>query len=242
MSAKTTSLRFVFLTLLSCLPAIPAKGAAILEGTVSVSYDQTAFASLGLTVIDSFNQASSNSETYTQILANAGTSTSWDNIDFGINPTTALPDPTDRDLQETSLTYDPGDLTGTVTGQIGIGGNTRWGGAYQFVLGDYGLAYDVTRAGGGYSGWYLTNNFGFPALAFDLANVTTTILPSGFTLSGDLYVKTGEPLNAFFGFAGEMDYGNFSMSASTVPEPATGLLVLVGGALICHHIRRRNQA
>ena len=58
-----------------------------------------------------------------------------------------------------------------------------------------------------------------PGLAFDLANVTTNVLGDGFTLSGDLYVKTGSPLNFYFGFPGETDYGNFSLTASTVPEP-----------------------
>lgn len=241
MSAKTKLLRFVFPVLFTCLPTIPAMGASILGGTVLMDYDEAAFSSLGLTTVNSFDQASSNSRTYNEILTDPGTTTLWTNIDFGINPITPLSDPTDRDLQETSLTYDPGDLAGTVAGQIGIGGTTRWGGLYNFVLGDYALVYDGGRVGGIYSGWYLINYYGIVAETFELANVSTNVLPDGFSISGDLYVKTGSPLNSFFGFTGEGDYGNFSMTASTVPEPTACGLVLAGAALVFHQIRRRRR-
>jgi uncharacterized protein (TIGR03382 family) len=203
--------------------------ASIVSGSLSLDYDQTTFGFLGLTNINSFGQTVSNTRTAAQIQADAGTSTSWTGIGYGINPTTPLTDPTGRDLQETNFTYNPANLTGTAAGAIGIGGTTRWDidpflGGGVFILGDFTARYDAARAGGIYSGWYLTNHFSFPSVAFDLANVSTNVLGDGFTLTGDLYVKTGEPLNAFFGFPGETDYGNFSLSASTIPEPSSAML------------------
>jgi uncharacterized protein (TIGR03382 family) len=197
--------------------------ASILSGSLSLDYDQTTFGFLGLTTINSFNQATSNSITNAQVVANTGTTTSWTGINYGVNPTTPLTDPTGRNLQETNFTYNPANLTGTASGAIGIGGVTRWNGFSTFVLGDYSVQYDALRAGGVYSGWYLTNNFDFPAIAFDLANVTTNLLGDGFTLSGDLYVKPGAPLTGF-GFPGDTDYGNFSLTASTIPEPSAAML------------------
>ena len=199
------------------------QAASILSGSLSLDYDQTTFGVLGLTTINSFNQATSNSITNAQVVANTGTTTSWTGINYGVNPTTPLTDPTGRNLQETNFTYNPANLTGTASGAIGIGGVTRWNGFSTFVLGDYSVQYDALRAGGVYSGWYLTNNFDFPAIAFDLANVTTNLLGDGFTLSGDLYVKPGAPLTVF-GFPGDTDYGNFSLTASTIPEPSAAML------------------
>ena len=100
--------------------------ASILSGSLTLAYDQTKFGLLGLTNINSFDQSTSNSKTAAEIQADAGTTTSWSGINYGVNPTTPLTDPTGRNLQETSFTYNPADLTGTASGAIGIGGVTRW--------------------------------------------------------------------------------------------------------------------
>ena len=98
------------------------------------------------------------------------------------------------------FTYNPSDLTGPL--RVPSASAARPGGTWipslgggVSVLGDFTVQYDASRAGGVYSARHLTNNFSPRGLAFHLANVTTNVLGDGFTLSGDLYVKTGPPLN-----------------------------------------------
>ena len=221
------------------LTNLPLSAASIQAGSIAIDYDPDAF--VFLTTINSFNQAASNSSTDAQILADAGTTTAWSNLGFGINPTTPLSDPSGRSLQETTFTYDPANLTGTASGQIGIGGVSRWWGAGvgNFVLGDFALTYNTSLETGIYSGWALTNNFSLPALAFQIANASTSAISAdGFTLSGDLWVKSGDPLNAFFSFP-EGDYGYFSMTASTVPEPSTYALLALAAVAVGLQMRKR---
>lgn len=202
-----------------------ADAASIVAGSMSVTYDQTAFASLFLSTIDHFGQASSNSLDLATI-TNPGTpgdSTGvWSGLAFGVNGAAPL-SPDGRAIQGTGFTYNPADLTGTASGQIGLGGFTRFDGvAGLFYIGDYQLRFDGSRTTGVYSGWYLQNNAGFPANAFDLANVTTTVGAEGFELSGDL-VPNSDSFFAFYGLTGA-DMGNFSFSGSTVPEPSAAIL------------------
>lgn len=204
---------------------LSANAASIVAGSMSVTYDQTAFASLFLSTIDHFGQASSNSLDLATI-TNPGTpgdSTGvWSGLAFGVNGAAPL-SPDGRAIQGTGFTYNPANLTGSATGQIGLGGFTRFdGGAGLFYIGDYQLRFDGSRTTGVYSGWYLQNNAGFPANAFDLANVTTTVGAEGFELSGDL-VPNSDSFFAFYGLTGA-DMGNFSFSGSTVPEPSAAIL------------------
>lgn len=221
------------------LTNLPLSAASIQAGSIAIDYDPDAF--VFLTTINSFNQAASNSSTDAQILADAGTTTAWSNLGFGINPTTPLSDPSGRSLQETTFTYDPANLTGTASGQIGIGGVSRWWGegVGNFVLGDFALTYNASLKTGVYSGWALTNNFSFPALAFQIANASTSAISAdGFTLSGDLWVKSGDPLDLYFSFSAG-DYGNFSMTASTVPEPSTYALLALAAVAVGLQMRKR---
>ena len=237
---KSTLLRLCLIATFALTLTHPSLSAASIQtGTISIDYDQAAFGNVFLTSINSFDQATSNTLTNSQILADPGTTTAWSNLGFGINPTTPLTNPTGRSLQVTSLTYDPVNLTGTASGQIGIGGTSRWGGANNFVLGDFALTYDASLASGIYSGWALTNNFSLPARAFQIANASTTdISANGFTLTGDLYVKADDPLNSGFAFPAG-DYGNFAMTASTVPEPSTYALLALAAIGLGFQFRKR---
>ncbi len=204
---------------------LSANAASIVAGSMSVTYDQTAFASLFLSTNDHFGQASSNSLDLATI-TNPGTpgdSTGvWSGLAFGVNGASPS-SPAGRAIQGTGFTYNPANLTGTASGQIGLGGFTRFdGGAGLFYIGDYQLRFDGSRTTGVYSGWYLQNNAGFPANAFDLANVTTSVGAEGFELSGDL-VPNSDSFFAFYGLTGA-DMGNFSFSGSTVPEPSAAIL------------------
>lgn len=192
---------------------------------MSIDLDSTIFSSLLLTTNDHFGAASANSMTLATITntATAGDTTDvWTGLPFGVNPATVT-SPSGRALQGTNLTYDSSNLTGTASGQIGLGGFTRFNGAAGlFYIGDYQLLYNAARATGIYSGWYLQNNAGFPANAFDFANVSTNVTGSGFTLSGDL-VPNSDSFFSLYGLTG-MDMGNFSFTATAVPEASSALL------------------
>lgn len=225
MKTNLNSLRLSALSAaVSTALALSADAASIVAGSMSVTYDQTTFGLLFLTTNDHFGQASSNSLDLTTITSSGtpGDSTDvWSGLAFGVNGASPT-SPAGRSIQGTGFTYNPADLTGSATGQIGLGGFTRFnGGAGLFYIGDYQLRFDGSRTSGVYSGWYLQNNAGFPANAFDLANVTTTMGAEGFELSGDL-VPNSDSFFAFYGLTGA-DMGNFSFSGSTVPEPSAAI-------------------
>ncbi|MDN5940478.1 MAG: VPLPA-CTERM sorting domain-containing protein [Nitrospira sp.] len=141
--------------------------------------------------------------------------------------------PAGRAIQPTNFTYDPNNVTGTATGQIGLGGVMRFMGNFQgvFTTGDYALEYDATRVGNpaGGSGWYLLNNFGFPIPAWDLADVTTSSDPFSLALSGNLKWSP-EVTSAFFAPSDlGKTMGTFTF-ASPVPLPAA--IWLFGSGLI----------
>ena len=232
-----------FASLLLAASSLPAATVAVYQGNLSIDYTGMA-SGLFLSNPNHFNQASSNTLTNTQVESTlAGDVFSFTGLQFGVN-TGAPASPAGRAIQDTTMTYDVSNLTGTVAGQVGLGGVDRW--AYffggNFLMGDYSLEFSASRATGAKSGWYLENHYTFGMIAFDLANVNTVIDGDNFTLSGDLFVSPEFATN-FGAFSdGSLvagaDYGNFSFT--TAPEPSRALLGLAGltGVLI----RRRRQA
>lgn len=147
--------------------------------------------------------------------------------------------PTGRAIQATNFTYDPSDLTGTASGQIGLGGVMRFLGNFPgiFVTGDFALKYDATRVGNTAdgSGWYLLNNYSFPIPVFELTDVTAGSDPFSLALSGNLKWSP-EVTSAFFSPSDlGTTVGTFAF-ASPVPVPAaawlfgSGLIGLAGVA------------
>ena len=145
--------------------------------------------------------------------------------------------PAGRAIQATNFTYDPTNLTGTASGQIGLGGVMRFMGNFTGILvgGDYALKYDATRVGNaaGGSGWYLLNNYGFPIPSWDLTDVTATSDPLSLYLSGTLKWSP-EVTNAFFHSSDiGKSMGTFTF-VSPVPLPAavwlfgSGMIGLAG--------------
>lgn len=232
-----------FASLLLAASSLQAATVAVYQGNLSIDYIGMQ-AGLFLSSPNHFNQASSNTLTNTQVESTlAGDVFSFTGLQFGVN-TGAPASPAGRAIQDTTMTYDVSNLTGTVAGQVGLGGVDRW--AYffggNFLMGDYSLEFSASRATGAKSGWYLENHYTFGMIAFDLANVNTVIDGNNFTLSGDLFVAPEFATN-FGAFSdGSLvagaDYGNFNFS--TAPEPSRALLGLAGltGVLI----RRRRQA
>ena len=120
-------------------------------------------------------------------------------------------------------TFDYTDDPSTGTGVIGLSGVHLIGGAFagQLSFGDYHLSYDVSREGNAAngSGWFLTNNISFPAPAFDLTNVKTTIIDeNNFTLAGDVVLTAGVAA-MLLGTEGD-DVGNFTFTT----QPSMGPL------------------
>ena len=229
--------------LFSVLPQV-IDAATVLSGTMTVDFSQTQFGALGTTGIQDFTQTTANSLTRAQILSTAGDIVgSWSNLPFAVNGTTVIdPDPGNRFVQATNFTYNPSNLTGTATGQIGLGGVTKWStGLGPFFMGDYALEYDASRVSGIYSGWFLQNHFDFDANAFGLANVVTSnVSANGFSLVGNLVVRDDSGLT-FFGATAGTSFGSFSFTASTsaAPEPSKSFLMLIGlGSVV---IRRRRS-
>jgi len=190
-----------------------------------------------------FNQSSSNILTNTQVeSALPGDVLSFNGLSFRVN-TGAPSSPTGRAIQNTTMTYDVSNLTGTVAGQVGLGGVDRWAYGFggNFLMGDFSLEYSSSRAVGANSGWYLENHYTFPMIAFDLANVNTIINGNDFSLSGDLAIAPEFATNFGMFSDGSLvagaDYGNFSFT--TAPEPSRALLGLAG--LTGVFIRRRRS-
>ncbi len=150
--------------------------------------------------------------------------------------------PAGRAIQATNFTYDPSNLTGTATGQIGLGGVLRFMGNFGgiFATGDYALKYDATRVGNaaGGSGWYLLNNYGFPVPGWDLTDVTASSDPFSLSLSGTLKWSP-EVTNAFF-HSSDIDksMGTFTF-VSPVPLPAAAWLFGSGVIGLAGLARRR---
>ena len=249
--ATLTSHKLLALASIGVLFIGSAKAATVVSGELSLNYDQTALATnLGLVGINEFNQATSNSSTRSYIVStsNSGDTTgSWTNLPFDVNGS-SLSNPTGRTLQATNLSYNPANFASTITGQIGLGGVSRFDvspfvGGGIFVLGDYSLQYNASRAGvnlgGGEtgSGWYLQNHFDFNVNAFDLANLTTSSVTSdGINLAGDLVASSSSALLLFGASAG--NYGSFSFTAQAVPEPSRALLLMLGGMMIAGRRKR----
>lgn len=147
--------------------------------------------------------------------------------------------PAGRAIQATNFTYDPSDVSGTASGQIGLGGVMRFLGNFPgiFVTGDYALQYDETRVGNAAdgSGWFLLNNYGFPIPVLELTDVTASSNSFSLALSGNLKWSP-EVTSAFFAPSDlGTTVGTFAF-ASPVPVPAaawlfgSGLIGLAGVA------------
>lgn len=228
--------RLLFLTLAFSFSAAHAATVAVTQGQLTLDYTNSA--ALFLSNPNHFVQSYSNTLTATQIQnsATTGSVLSETGIQFLVN-TGSLSNPAGRALQGTTMTYDPSNITSTVTGQTGFGGVTRWDYAFGggFLMGDYTLEYNALRAGVAKSGWYLENHYGFGMIAWDLANVITTTDGNNFTLSGDLF--TAPEFAGAFGLTSGADFGNFSFT--TAPEPSRALLAIAGFTGV--FIRRRRS-
>lgn len=152
-------------------------------------------------------------------------------LELAVNGPT-VSNPPGRNSQPTTLTFDPGDLEGSVTGAVGFGGAARFRidtgtQGNRILSGDYTLEYDSANIdpNTGRSGWTLYNHLYYRADAFYLFNVVTDLSTAALILSGDLGL--GSSFNHLGGTTNAI-VGNFSLQANLVPIPAAVWLFISG--------------
>ncbi len=134
-----------------------------------------------------------------------------------VNPS-AVTNLTRRFSQPTTLQFDPADVTGTVTGGVGLRGVMRFVGDFDgiFVMGDFLLVFDPARrtADGTRSGWTFVNYFdNFRVPAFDSRDVAVTVRAGSLEVSGAMTVSS-ELSNAFLPGNQGARVGTFTLRAN----------------------------
>lgn len=152
-------------------------------------------------------------------------------LEFAVNGAT-VDVPVDRRTKPTTLTFDPDDFAGSVTGAIGLGGVSRFridtGDDHnRIVSGDYTLEFNAANIDPdtGQSGWTLYNHYSFRSESFNLFNVVMGLDANALTLSGELGIGPG--WEHFGGTVGAI-VGDFSFQTTVVPVPAAVWLFLSG--------------
>jgi hypothetical protein len=214
----------------------PAATVSVTSGSVILDLDPVALAGLnfgsdpgiGALILEEFFRGDEDrNRTYTQILS--------DHIvpNFTAIPTTGLkceingPSvtyPAGRNFVPSSFTYDPANVAGTATGQIGLTGTTRYVGDFTgtFVLGDFDIRYHLSPEDYDYPyrGWVFVNNYGFVGVpAFETANVIVTSTAEKLVVEGDLTVSYELDLYFFPGDWGRK-IGTFRLETPLDTSPA----------------------
>jgi hypothetical protein len=170
------------------------------------------------------------------------------NLQFSVNGTSIPANPLGRKNQVTDFTFNPTDVLGSATGNIGLNGVLRFRidvkpPSNRIMLGDMSLSYkpELEGATAGRSGWVITNHIGFDAGAFELFNVTTALNGNILSLNGDLGFGNGfDHLGARAARAKAAVIGDFSFQATVVPVPGAVWLFLGGAVNILWLGRRRS--
>ena len=171
-----------------------ASATGITTGQFVLNFDEQALLDLPAAVVMSawFDEAASADKAAGDMLTAASQDSVPDAFTFNVFGSTITSPPVgldDRKPVASTFSY-IGDPT-TGTGKIGLAGVHQIKGNFNgaLVSGDYDLDYDAERIGNeaNSSGWYLTNHIGFNLPAYDLTNVSTTIIDdNNFSLSGDV--------------------------------------------------------
>jgi hypothetical protein len=228
-------------------------------GTFTINLDREAFAILqggnsaspGLYNAHFYNTAESDYTLYSMnaLLSGGGmneepsTALVHDITATGSNPSGQA---TQRNVQATTadFAFNSDDYSGT--GALGMTGVQKYGigagmfAGYRMVYGDYSLLYNAAKRGTGanLSGWNLQNHIGGNADAYDIANLSVSVIDANnWKLTGDLLMSayTAGMLGGVTG----TDVGNFCLgvgsetgcgaAVSAVPVP--GAVWLFGSGL-----------
>lgn len=153
-------------------------------------------------------------------------------LQFQVNASSIPANPLGRQNKANTFSFDPANLSGTATGQIGLGGVMRFRVDVdppnnRVLLGDLDLEYIPALANPvtGQSGWILMNNIGFRIAGFDLFDVSTQLNGNSLSLSGILGLGSG-----FDHLGGIRDtrVGTFNFQTTVVPLPAAFWLFASG--------------
>ena len=230
------------------------QAATLTTGSAVFDFDKASWSTLAggstapgfeLLLLDEvFDEAAAASRTASQIVGDeVQANPSYTGNVFAMNGA-VVTNLTGRTAQPTNFSFAPGNLIGH-SGVIGLGGVTRWDvnalvGGGNVLAGDFTLAYDANRLLVGGSGWALTNHIAPAAVVFDLTNVTANASGGTLTISGDLSLSY-EVANFLLTSPGDQgkDMGNFTFTASYVPEASTATLLglAFGGGIL----RRRRM-
>lgn len=230
------TLRHLSLAALTCATPALAETIAVRSGSVVLNLDALALGKLNygtdpaipaLILEEFFRGDADRTRTYDQILR--------DQIvpDFTAIPTRCLKceingasitPPAGRRLKPSTFTYDPANVPGTATGEIGLTGTTRFIGDFTgtFVLGDFDIRYNLSPATYLFPnrGWVFVNNYAFAGVpAFETASVTVTAAGGKLVVEGDLTVSYELDLYFFPGDRGKK-IGNFRLETPGTPATA----------------------
>ena len=170
-----------------------------------------------------------------------------DSVNHPITPNAHLAANAQHFLQATNFDFDPSDIGGTATGQIGFGGVLRVGFGnldnlpatpeYFPTIGVVGLG-DFTMKFDAVEGWVFNSTTGtggsidlndpsnIPTApsgvrVFTTENVVTSLVNDQLSVSGDLMWTVFTAANGFEFFdSGQFQAGSFEMTATVVPVPA----------------------
>lgn len=171
-----------------------ASATDVTTGKFVLNFDEAALLSLPAKIVHSawYDEAASADKTATELRKAPSQESAPDSFSFNVfGATVSTPPKGLKDRKPVASTFSyTGDPT-TGTGKIGLAGAHQITGDFKgsLISGDYGLSYDTERIGNesNGSGWLLTNYIGFTLPAYDLTNVTTTIIDDdNFSLSGDV--------------------------------------------------------
>jgi len=223
---------------------------AVIAGVNKNTYPDTATAEFPICCrpslyLEEYFDATAASKTFTQV-RDENTPDLYDNISdeisatglsFAVNNSTIAPNASGRYNKANTFSFDPGNLTGSAAGNIGLGGVLRFRvdvapPSNRVLLGDMDLEYrpSLENSITGRSGWVLVNNIGFTIDSFHLFDVVTDLTGSHLSLTGNLGLGEGF---AHLGGINDHRVGTFSFQTAVVPLPgavwlfATGVFGLV---------------
>jgi hypothetical protein len=230
-----------------------ARAEVIIGGSATLSIDPTALANATTLSVDRFfGGVEAATFTRTQVLSSPDSPPASLDLPFSVN-IPPIVNPTGRARRATDLDFDFAGFNplsplaswsnsnpagfGIAGGeQIALDGVIRYDSPLgTLVSGDFVLRYQANRATSfgipAFSGLVLVNLFDFPASSFDIGNAVVSVSGKTLTVDGDLLISP-EFSNGFFGgLVTGFDVGNFSLTATAVPEASTMLLCSVAGAL-----------
>lgn len=235
---KTT--RLLALASLMTVSSALAVTIPVTSGSIVVDFDAAALASVnigsdpnigGLILEEFFRGNEDRNRTRTQILSDHlvpnFTAIPATSIKYEINGTTVT-NLAGRTRKPSTFSYDPANVAGTATGEIGLTGVTRMIGDFTgiFVLGDFTFRRDPTR------GWMFVNWFDFANVpAFETANVTVTATGGKLIITGDVTIS--QEIDMFFlpGDHGK-DVGNFRLETPLDTSPTAPAVIAAAGPSI----------